>query len=347
MRWNRFEQRQFTICNCRPASVQLIELGFFPSAPARPSAAFDVNLLDLIILQCHNSAPNITAWSQALEGFWAERQYYLSPEGSSRRRLGSALLWFQILRQRITAATSAVISGSPASFYDVSSDVHEQDSDDGSDGGLKPDLSENDSPDTTPLDEPTDYLQACCPLCFGITKPSFNRSDSDVLCCIDANFAQKRRKSKHTDPQLQYPNTRFVDPALVSSMEESLNQARNAKPKRKQKGKVPDIDAILPVSSEVLDDCEQAFIAAQANIIKTSKNNYSDTGLMAMVCRHDRVLWVVNMTTPGERQHYALVLIQQLFKNLPFDWRVGLLYDIACQLSRSMLKYDLLPEYRS
>ncbi|EJD49158.1 hypothetical protein AURDEDRAFT_59665 [Auricularia subglabra TFB-10046 SS5] len=48
------------------------------------------------------------------------------------------------------------------------------------------------------------------------------------------------------------------------------------------------------------------------------------------------------MTSPGERQHYALALLRKLFGDLPEDWNIGLLYDIACQLSRSIEKFDLL-----
>ncbi|KZV85255.1 hypothetical protein EXIGLDRAFT_586427, partial [Exidia glandulosa HHB12029] len=40
--------------------------------------------------------------------------------------------------------------------------------------------------------------------------------------------------------------------------------------------------------------------------------------------------------TPGERQHYALTLLREVFNGLPPDWSVGVLYDIACQLSHRM-----------
>ncbi|KZV91460.1 hypothetical protein EXIGLDRAFT_585054, partial [Exidia glandulosa HHB12029] len=93
-----------------------------------------------------------------------------------------------------------------------------------------------------------------------------------------------------------------------------------------------------------LDECEESFRAAQEKVAKASVNYYADTGLMALLCRHDRVLWVANMTTPGERQHFALALIRRLGMELPPDWRIGLLYDIACQLSRSIEKWGLLPE---
>lgn len=126
-------------------------------------------------------------------------------------------------------------------------------------------------------------------------------------------------------------------------MEERVAAARNAeKPKasKKGKGKASSIadGPTFALPNSVLDDCEKAFLAAQEMVTKASKNFYADTGLMALLCRHDRVLWLANITTPGERQHYALALIEKLFKNLPSSWSVGLLYDIACQLHRSMVK---------
>jgi Kyakuja-Dileera-Zisupton transposase len=100
----------------------------------------------------------------------------------------------------------------------------------------------------------------------------------------------------------------------------------------------------MSVPASVLDACGDAFVAADDKREKASTRFFTDTGLMAMLCRHDRVLWLVNMTSAGERQHYALTLIRELFKNIPDDMRVGLLYDIGCQLERSCRKYQLLDE---
>ncbi|EJD36772.1 hypothetical protein AURDEDRAFT_73874 [Auricularia subglabra TFB-10046 SS5] len=119
-------------------------------------------------------------------------------------------------------------------------------------------------------------------------------------------------------------------------MEEEVERKRKRPPKARTKSTSAGLD------DDILDECESSFIAAQEKVTKASKNYYSDTALMAIICRHDNVLHVVNMTTPGERQHYALILLQKLFAGLPCDWHVGLLYDIACQLSRSMEKFDLL-----
>ncbi|KAF9504969.1 hypothetical protein BS47DRAFT_1374344 [Hydnum rufescens UP504] len=60
---------------------------------------------------------------------------------------------------------------------------------------------------------------------------------------------------------------------------------------------------------------------------------------MAVICRHDRVLRMVNMTTAGEKQYYAVALLSSLFEELPSWWRLGVLYDIACVLHRSMSKW--------
>ncbi|KIJ32784.1 hypothetical protein M422DRAFT_184115 [Sphaerobolus stellatus SS14] len=66
---------------------------------------------------------------------------------------------------------------------------------------------------------------------------------------------------------------------------------------------------------------------------------------MGLLCRHDRLLCVVNLTSAGEKQFYAFALLEWLFQQLPDDWHVGLLYDIACQIHRSMIKGGFLKEY--
>lgn len=115
-------------------------------------------------------------------------------------------------------------------------------------------------------------------------------------------------------------------------MEHEVEAKRKRPARKRTKG------TSAKLGDDILDECESSFLAAQEKVTKASKNYYADTGLMALLCRHDRVLFLVNMTTPGERQHYALALLEQLFQQLPSDWNVGVLYDIACQLSRSIEK---------
>jgi hypothetical protein len=52
------------------------------------------------------------------------------------------------------------------------------------------------------------------------------------------------------------------------------------------------------------------------------------------------------MTTAGEQQYYSLALLIKLFAHLPVTYRMGILYDIGCQLHRSCFKWDFLPAFR-
>lgn len=98
----------------------------------------------------------------------------------------------------------------------------------------------------------------------------------------------------------------------------------------------------IPVS--VLDECGSSFVAADEKREKASTQFFADTGIMSLICRHDRVLFAVNMTHKGERQHYALALIKHFMEEIPNDMTLGLLYDIACQLQRSMFKFEFLSD---
>ncbi|EJD38583.1 hypothetical protein AURDEDRAFT_72046, partial [Auricularia subglabra TFB-10046 SS5] len=183
---------------------------------------------------------------------------------------------------------------------------------------------------------PSEHLRKRCHLCFGGRRPVLQSTKAHAIVCIDGNFAQKRRKSRYSDPHLEFDDGCFVPQAEVDEMEREVDDKR----KRPARPRTKSTSAAL--NDDILDECESSFIAAQEKVTKASKNYYSDTGLMAVLCRHDNVLYLVNMTSPGERQHYALVLLRKVFADLPKDWNVGLLYDIACQLSRSMEKFDLL-----
>ena len=128
-------------------------------------------------------------------------------------------------------------------------------------------------------------------------------------------------------------------------MENYVNQCRSAPGGLSSDHAQDGYEGSLKVPASVLDGCNESFTAADEKRQKASTQFFSDTGLMAMLCRHDRVLWLANMTSAGEKQYYALALIKKLFENIPPTLTVGLLYDIACQLHRSFVKRDFLPQY--
>lgn len=117
-------------------------------------------------------------------------------------------------------------------------------------------------------------------------------------------------------------------------MESHVNSVREQKQKKgKQK--------VSATSKDNIDDCEKQFTAAQSHIAKANREIFADTAVMALVCCHDQPILLANMTSAGERQHYALALLREVFRHLPSEWKLGLLYDIACQLERSMQKVRL------
>ncbi|KIJ32786.1 hypothetical protein M422DRAFT_99171, partial [Sphaerobolus stellatus SS14] len=83
------------------AAVTLMKHGMFPCSPIQPSLAFDINLLELILLTMLNLAPNMTGWSLALEMFWLRRGYVLGLREALRKRFANALQWFNLLEDMV------------------------------------------------------------------------------------------------------------------------------------------------------------------------------------------------------------------------------------------------------
>lgn len=167
--------------------------------------------------------------------------------------------------------------------------------------------------------------------------------------CIDACFSQKRGKgseNRQRDHPKHHADTVFLSEEEVNNMEQYVAKLRatSATKQPRQDSDADGFEAGMKVPISVLNDCGDSFKAADEKREKASTQFFSDTGLMAMLCRHDRVLWLVNMTHAGERQHYALALLHRLLDNLPSNMTVGLLYDIACHLERSCLKWGFLEE---
>ena len=101
----------------------------------------------------------------------------------------------------------------------------------------------------------------------------------------------------------------------------------------------------MNIPNSVLDTCGDLFIAADGDHIKALTQCFNDTGLMPMLFRHDIPIYIANMRTAGKKQFYTFALISALLRDLPGDWTVGLLYNIACQIHRSLLKWNIMPEW--
>lgn len=169
---------------------------------------------------------------------------------------------------------------------------------------------------------------------------------------VDGCFTQKRRRTPggQYDAPRVHPQTCFLSVEAVAEAERLVERLRPTKGKKgptkeaPQEHRTPEdkVEDGMKIPNSVLDTCHESFKAADEKRVKASTKYFADTGLMGMVCRHDRIIWLVNMTSAGEKQYYALALIFELLKHLPKRATIGLLYDIACQLERSCRQFGFL-----
>ncbi|THU81002.1 hypothetical protein K435DRAFT_694536 [Dendrothele bispora CBS 962.96] len=203
---------------------------------------------------------------------------------------------------------------------------------------------------TSKRDRASEYLRSRCPLCFGMsTSPdTHDPNKPTVLVCVDACFTQKHTDQHGKDPRRIHPDTMFVSPDKVKAMEEEVGRRRNTRNSKRPRREENDGDDCLENGMKVpkssLDGCEQSFNAANGTAKGTLKG-YDETALAGMFCPHGGCLFVVTMSSVGEKQHYILTLLQTLFEHLPDYWIVGFLYDIACHVERSCRKWGFLEEY--
>ncbi|KAF8870464.1 hypothetical protein CPB84DRAFT_1855562 [Gymnopilus junonius] len=333
------------LCTCSEPALQLLSLGLFPCAPSRPTLAVDLNMLDLVRGLFLNSAPNVTAWCETLEGFLSARKFKLTTRDTLRKRFGNALQWYATLEDSKNQWMHKVINNVQKENRTVTDTIQDQARPGTQAEATEPSTPVADDANTPPLDRPSEYLRERCPVCFGGKDWHQPQEMVDAIVCIDACFTQKRRKSQGNSTSSvprHHPETIFVPPSDVATMQATVESIRPA-PKPKE----PAMDGYEPgmkVSAAALDECFESFQAADANRVKASTKFFADTGLMALLCRHDRVLWLVNMTSAGEKQYYALCLLEQLFKHIPPAMRIGVLYDIGCQLHRSCIKHGFLQD---
>ncbi|KAJ7079204.1 hypothetical protein C8R44DRAFT_754712 [Mycena epipterygia] len=173
-------------------------------------------------------------------------------------------------------------------------------------------------PKPLPQTRPSEYLRCRCPACFGGDLKRDPSSLSDVKCCIDACFTQKKCKSPK-DPPKAHPNTHFVPEDVAVQTEHYVDSVRNVKKAKRPKATVEDEveddyeHPELPLPRSVLDSCEASFKVADEKREKASTELFEDTAIMVLLCRHDRVLWLVNMHSAGERQFNVFVLVTSIF----------------------------------
>ncbi|KAI1782383.1 hypothetical protein LXA43DRAFT_1068847 [Ganoderma leucocontextum] len=146
------------------------------------------------------------------------------------------------------------------------------------------------------------------------------------------NFENQHHNVAAGESPWFYEPKYFISKEQVDAMDARIATARS-RPPRQHQSQVPE---------SALDECEKSYEAADEKKEKTHGTKFDDTGLMALVCRHDIVLFLANVDTPGEQQKYGIALIDHLFTHLPEQATVVVFYDIGCVLDRSLHRFDIL-----
>ncbi|KAI5999920.1 hypothetical protein EDD15DRAFT_2386268 [Pisolithus albus] len=337
-----------TICPCAPAALQLLWIGYFPCAPLGPTLAVSLQLLSLVRQLFMRMPLNTSAWCESFEAYLAGMGYKVDTKEGIRRRFSNAYHWYCILELSLDEYVQQKLQKSaslPSDFYhSVPSTSHCSPNGDVLSSRIRP----------------SEYLRQRCPLCFGgyscQTKSTQHSSpDIDAIVCIDACFTQKHRSGQPDDP-INPTATVFLSPEDIYAMECEVDGLRKSRSsvqrrsgqslKRNHLGNEDDVfEEGMRITTSVLKGCNESFTAADERRQKASTQFFSDTGVMALLCHHDRVIYLANMTSAGEKQHYALALVKALFGHLPSNFHVGLLYDIGCQLEQSCRKWGFLKSY--
>ncbi|KAG1878248.1 hypothetical protein F4604DRAFT_1880298 [Suillus subluteus] len=300
-------QRQFSIV-CLFFDL-LIHHGLFPTAPSQPRMAISTDLLAFYCALFECSCDAIHALASALKTHYARRDFQMTnPDGQLiqepfRRGLGQAVQWFNILQIEVERQTEVALQICCEQVYEAR--------------GLQ---SQEKTGVTTPVQSSTTLVQGrCtsvltqrCPACFGGILFGRPLSEGgDIHVATDGNFHHRHRRSAGDCPRF-YDPTYFLPKAQVNNVgQHILSQHKHA----------PKIRTSL----------------------KAVMDSFDDTGIMALICRHDIPLFFANIDSPGEQQKYAVALIEHLFSLLLQEATVITLYDVGCVLSRSLSQYDILP----
>jgi hypothetical protein len=148
----------------------------------------------------------------------------------------------------------------------------------------------------------------------------------DIHVATDGNFHHRHRRSAGDCPRFYEPSY-FLPKMYVDLVGSRIVKKR----KRPAMTRAPNL-----IPNEVIDQCENSYEAADGKKQKAAMDSFDDTGLMALICRHDIPLFFANIDTPGEQQKYAVALLEHLFSLLPTNATVVTLYDVGCVLSRSL-----------
>ncbi|KAK0560944.1 hypothetical protein OC861_006058 [Tilletia horrida] len=173
-------------------------------------------------------------------------------------------------------------------------------------------------------------LADSCPACFhGLaTCPPDQLADiPQVIVSIDGNFSHKRKNRSNITSRHPLPPRRFLSQDQVNKADAMLNSAFNQ-----------------DHTAATRHECTAQVRAANPSAPKGTYGPHDITGVMGLCCRHDHPLIFCDITSPGERHHYAVALLLALLEALSgHATHVAVMYDIGCRFARNPRITTLLP----
>ncbi|SGY13827.1 BQ5605_C010g05987 [Microbotryum silenes-dioicae] len=205
---------------------------------------------------------------------------------------------------------------------------------------------------------PRERLADVCPACFGprIDEAGKSENDLDVIIAVDGNFQHRRFARATADPLKSRPAL-FLPPDKIRNEQALIDGSTEAGEK---------------------DECTANWKAADGGVTSASSNVVADTGLVAAVCRHDHCLRLCNLHQSGEKLVYPVSLLKWILEEVEVGEtdcttgpartsdatnvgsssgsgshqsssqdrsRVGVAYDIACNLSSHLRRQLISPRY--
>ncbi|KAF7981244.1 hypothetical protein HWV62_34613 [Athelia sp. TMB] len=348
--YDHFRKLQVPYCVCQPLHEVLVLHGLFPSAPQQPKVAVSLELLGLYRAMFERSCD---AGQRILDPY--------------RRSLTSAIQWHDTLQIEVQLRLDTVLVscnsilkdyrasqlryGGDTAVADITGIASDEAASATEPAALQPVLC-NEGVTVLATGQPglaeiqttgepalvrgeaDRQLQKLCPACFGGSRWGRHLDEGgDVHMALDGNFHHRHQASSSDGPHFHDAH-QIIPKDQVDAVGNRIDAARK-RPARKFRPKVPE---------EVIQECQDSHTAADGRKAKTDMGHFDDTGLMAMVCRHDVPLFVANIDTPGEQQKYGVALMEHVLTLLPPQATCMFIIDVGCVFDVSLNKYEIIAD---
>ncbi|KAJ7919427.1 hypothetical protein B0H13DRAFT_2230859 [Mycena leptocephala] len=134
------------------------------------------------------------------------------------------------------------------------------------------------------------------------------------------------------DGPISYDPAYFLPKEKVDKIRDHVASAKKKTPTR----------IVPPIPKEAIDACEASWDAANEKKQKVDPKCYDASGVFVMTCRHSQVLFLCNIDTPGEQQHYSVALLEEFSSLLPPQATMVQCYDVGCVADHSMNLFPIL-----